>query len=216
MAQDWRAETCSWEVWLKIHFSNFLIESCVRQYESMYCAVVAFKINIKWRLLRFVLTSKLYVYLLKHFSRSNLTPRFQLPSLCHKRLVIWNIPSRIQEDNQYFLCPLVCLCLLFPHPRCGNNGDEVLTLQFFGRISFWFLYLHCNFYFVIIIIYIVIKFLRLCPCGLLVWISRCFGLSIVVWPACISSNSRSVKEWQQLTSFSLMSEFSLLVWHNGD
>ena len=32
MAPDGRAETCSWEVWVKIYFNNWLIESCVRLY----------------------------------------------------------------------------------------------------------------------------------------------------------------------------------------
>jgi hypothetical protein len=30
MAPDGRTETCSWEILLKIHFNNYLIESCVR------------------------------------------------------------------------------------------------------------------------------------------------------------------------------------------
>ena len=32
MAQDGRAETCNWEILLKIHFNNCLIASCVRLY----------------------------------------------------------------------------------------------------------------------------------------------------------------------------------------
>ena len=30
-ADGW-TETCSWEIWLKIHFNNYLIESCVKLY----------------------------------------------------------------------------------------------------------------------------------------------------------------------------------------
>ena len=36
MAPDGRAETCSWEIWLKIHFNNCLIESSVRLYFILY------------------------------------------------------------------------------------------------------------------------------------------------------------------------------------
>ena len=32
MAPDGQAETCGWEIWLKIHFNNCLIESCARLY----------------------------------------------------------------------------------------------------------------------------------------------------------------------------------------
>jgi len=36
MAPEGRAETCSWEIWLKIHFNNCLTWSCVRLY-ILYC-----------------------------------------------------------------------------------------------------------------------------------------------------------------------------------
>jgi len=32
MTPDRRAETCSWDIWSKIHFNNYQIESCVRLY----------------------------------------------------------------------------------------------------------------------------------------------------------------------------------------
>jgi len=50
MAPDGRVETCSWEILLKIHFNNCLIESCVRLYILYYITIETQRGGLTWKL----------------------------------------------------------------------------------------------------------------------------------------------------------------------
>jgi len=90
----------------------------------------------------------------------------------------------------------------------------VLTLEFSGEFHFDpYTYVHCNFYFIIIVIYIIINFLRLCPYDLLVWISRCFGLCIVV-VAGLHLNELSISKGLATIDKFFSNVKNFLCWHN--
>ena len=46
MAADGRAETCSWDIWLKIHYNNCFIESCVRLYILYFCIFIVLSVDV--------------------------------------------------------------------------------------------------------------------------------------------------------------------------
>ena len=53
MAQEGRTETCGWEIRLKIHFNNCLIESCVRlhtlHFLYIYITIETVRVCLTWK-----------------------------------------------------------------------------------------------------------------------------------------------------------------------